>query len=146
MKLTDALRGEHGVFYAQFGHLEENVPKSQDVAEVRGQAALLAACLITHATLEDEVLFAALEPAIGKMGPLAVMRMEHEQIDGALASAREATDLGQAKELVLKALSVAREHFTKEERVLFSMAEQALGEEQLSELCARWAERRGVFV
>jgi len=38
MKMTDALLGEHGVFYAQFNHLEEVVPKTEDLSEVLAQA------------------------------------------------------------------------------------------------------------
>jgi len=75
MKITDAFLGEHGVFYAQFSHLEQTVPNTAALGEVQAQAALLTAALETHAHLEEELLFSTLEPHLGQGGPLAVMRM-----------------------------------------------------------------------
>jgi iron-sulfur cluster repair protein YtfE (RIC family) len=140
MKLTEALLGEHGVFYAQFGHLERTLPATTTLAEVQAPAALLAAGLATHARLEDELLFTKLDPS----GPVAVMRREHEQIEGDLSRAQEVSDLAQAQQLVLHAVQVARDHFIKEEEVLFPMAEQTLGEEALRELGTQWARERQV--
>lgn len=146
MKITDALTGEHGVFYAQFDHLEQAVPAAEALAQVQDQAALLAAGLKPHAHLENELLFAALDPNMGPTGPVAVMRMEHEEIESTLARVQEARDLAEARELVLHAVQVARQHFAKEEQVLFPMAERMLGVEVLAHLGAQWAERRGVLV
>lgn len=144
MKITEALLGEHGVFYALFDHLEQAVPAADSLALVQSQAALLTAALATHAGLEDELLFSALDPHLGQMGPLAVMRMEHDEIENTLGQVQEARDLTQAQRLVLHAVRVAREHFAKEEQVLFPMAHQVLDERELTQLGAQWAERRGV--
>jgi hemerythrin-like domain-containing protein len=147
MKITDALLGEHGVFYAQFGQLEKAVPASETLAQVQGQAALLGAALKPHASMEDEFLFTPLESHLGtQAGPLAVMRMEHDKIEGALARVQEVQDLAEAQGLVLQVVQVAREHFAKEEQILYPMAEQMLGAETLAQLATRWAERRGVTV
>lgn len=144
MKVTDALRGEHGVFYAQFDHLEQRFAGGfLDNAEIL--AALLAAALEPHASIEDEVLFAALESALGgEVGPIPVMRMEHQTIEELLAKARQAAEPGQAASLLIEALQVAREHFAKEEHVLFPMAEQMLDRGVLESLGEEWAARRGV--
>lgn len=146
MKITDALLGEHGVFYAQFSHLEQVVPELGDLALVQAQAALLTAALETHAHLEDELLFAALEPQLGQGGPLAVMRMEHRQIEEGLARLLGLGELAPARQLLLQVVQVARDHFAKEEQVLYPMAQQALGEARLAELGARWAAQRQVVV
>lgn len=145
MKITDALLGEHRVFYAQFGHLEESLPSLGTREEVQRVAALLAAGLETHAHVEDELLFAALEPYLGSAaGPLLVMRHEHAEIEGALARVGQAEDLAVARDLLGQAVHVAREHFAKEEHVLFPMATQFLGDARLSELGVAWAARREV--
>lgn len=144
MRITEALLGEHGVFYAQFNHLEQTVPAAPTLDLVQSQAALLTAALATHANLENELLFSALDPHLGPAGPLAVMRMEHDQIESLLTQAQEAQDVKQAQQLVLQAVQVARNHFAKEEQVLFPMALQVLDEPTLSELAAQWANRRGV--
>jgi iron-sulfur cluster repair protein YtfE (RIC family) len=146
MKITDAFLGEHGVFYAQFSHLEQVVPQQRDLALIQAQGALLTAALETHAHLEDELLFSALEPHFGQGGPLAVMRLEHEQIEGGLARLPGLGDLGQARELLLQVVRVARDHFAKEEQVLYPMAHQALGEAKLAELGALWAAQREVVM
>lgn len=145
MKITEALLGEHGVFYAQFDHLEQAVPAASALELVQSQAALLTAALATHAGLENELLFSALDPHLGQMGPLAVMRMEHDEIENTLGQVQEARDLAQAQHLVLHAMRVARDHFAKEEQVLFPMAHQVLDEERLAQLGTQWAERRGVI-
>lgn len=144
MKLTDALLGEHGVFYAQFDHLAQAVPPESTLELIQSQAALLSAALATHANLEDELLFSALDPHLGHMGPLSVMRMEHDEIENALGQVQRASDLAEAKQWLSHAVRVARDHFAKEEQVLFPMAHQVLSEEQLTQLGAQWAQRRGV--
>lgn len=147
MKITEALLGEHGVFYALFDQLERAVPASATLAQVQDQAALLAAALKPHASMEDELLFTSLESHLeSQSGPLAVMRAEHSGIEDALARVQEVQDLAEAQGLVLHVVQMAREHFAKEEQILFPMAEQMLGGETLAQLAARWAEQRGVTV
>jgi iron-sulfur cluster repair protein YtfE (RIC family) len=147
MKVTDALLGEHGVFYAQFDYMEKNVPHAQDLALVKSQGAMLAAALAPHAHLEDELLFIALEAHLDpQSGPLAVMRMEHNEIEGSLERLQKRQDLAEAKNLLLHAIQTARAHFAKEEQVLFPLAGQMLEAGKLVQLGAKWAERRKVSV
>lgn len=144
MKITDAFLGEHGVLYAHFDHVQQAAPAAAGLALIQGQATLLTATLGSHAHLEDELLFSALDPYLGPMGPLAVMRMEHDQIEGLLAAAQQAQGPDQALRLLLQAVQVARSHFAKEEQVLYPIALQVLGESRLLELGSQWAARRGV--
>ncbi len=146
MKLTDALRGEHGVFYAQFAHLEQAVPAVDDLAVLKSQAEMLASALATHAKLEEELLFRALDPHIGEMGPLAMMRAEHEQIEEALAQIPGFADLAETQQQLLRVVEVARQHFAKEEQILFKLSSESLGDEMLRDLGGKWAERRGVMI
>jgi hybrid cluster-associated redox disulfide protein len=147
MKITEAFLGEHGVFYAQFNHLEEAIPAAETLTQVQNLAALLAAGLKPHAQLENDLLITAMEEQLGAgTGPMAVMRMEHDEIEGTLARVQEVRDLAEAQDLVLRAIQLARDHFAKEEQVLFPLAEQALGADTLTQLGARWAEGRRVTV
>ncbi|MGH7600580.1 MAG: hemerythrin domain-containing protein [bacterium] len=147
MNVTDALLGEHGVFYAQFDYLEKNIPHAGDLAPVKSQGAMLAAALAPHAHLEDELLFIALESHLDpQSGPLAVMRMEHNEIEGSLERLQALQDLAEAKNLLLHAIQTARAHFAKEEQVLFPLAGQMLEAKKLSLLGAKWAESRKVRV
>ena len=146
MHITDALLGEHAVFYALFSRLEQSLADVANTDEIRVAVSLLEASLMSHADLENQLLFAELEKHIGSGGPIAVMRAEHDEIDHGLAAAVQAVDAEEGARRLLGALSVAREHFAKEERILFDLARQSLGEAELTRLGAAWAERRQVFV
>jgi hemerythrin-like domain-containing protein len=139
--ITDALVGEHGVIYALLAHLEQASFGSAEAA--RAAAALLAAGLATHAQIEDELSFVPLEAHLGPGGgPLAVMRMEHEEVEGTLARLQEVEDVEKARTLAAHLAKTAREHFAKEEQVLFPMAEQLLAGHELRRLGEDWARRR----
>ncbi|RMF88680.1 MAG: hemerythrin domain-containing protein [Nitrospinota bacterium] len=146
MKITEALRGEHGVFYTQFHSLQQTVSSANAVEQVQALVTLLATALEQHAQLEDDLLFTALDPHLGPMGPLAVMRREHDEIRETLARLQTLQDPAEAKHLALHAVQVALAHFAKEEQVLFPMAEQFLDAATLTQLGKRWAEQRGVSV
>ncbi len=162
MKITDALKGEHGVFYALFDHLEQ-FAGGANLSDIKAAGALLAAGLVPHAMIENDVLFPPLEARIGDSGPTMVMRMEHQEIEGKLQELRELAgthdeiegalarlpkvdDLDEARRLVKDILFLAREHFAKEENMLFPMAEQMLDADTLEQLGVRWAERRSVVL
>jgi len=85
---------------------------------------MLTSALEGHAQLEEELLFKNLELHIGPTGPLAVMRAEHNQIEHSLESLPDAQSLGQAQDLLQKVIAVARNHFAKEEQILYPMIDQ----------------------
>lgn len=146
MKLTDGLLGEHAVFYAQFDHMEQVVPAAESVAEIHAQSGMLAAALATHAGLEEELLFKSLDSHPGAGGPLNVMRMEHQEIEGILERIPNENELDRSKTLLLELIQIARQHFAKEEQILFRLALELLGTEALQELGNRWAEQRKVMI
>ena len=146
MKVTEAFLGEHAVFYAQFDHLEKSLATAPSLEWVKAQAQLLQPAIASHAQLEDELLFTTLEKQMGPGGPVAVMRMEHEEIEGTLAAIPEIQDLEPARGRLLGVIQTARQHFAKEEQVLFPLAGQMLNVDQLNRLGEGWAERRKVDV
>ena len=146
MNILKALLGEHAVFYAQFSHLERTLPGMEEAGLIRAQGALLAAGLASHAALENELLFDLLEARQGQMGPVTVMRMEHQQIETQLQALAAEGAAAPARERLLDVLRQARDHFAKEEQVLFPMAANILTQAELRAAGARWAERRQVRV
>jgi iron-sulfur cluster repair protein YtfE (RIC family) len=146
VKLTDALLGEHGVFYAFFDRIEAVTAAAVTLAQIQGATSVLGAVVQSHAKLEEELLFPALETHMGPAGPLAVMRAEHEGIEDAMRQIQEARELDEGAVLVGRALSIVRSHFQKEEEVLFSMARQMLDEETQIRLGKAWAEARRVTI
>ncbi len=144
MKLTDALLGEHAVLYDLFSHLRELPEKNLPVEEMRGAVAVLDQLLRAHAGIEEDLLFPSLEPHIGQMGPLSVMRSEHKAIDDLLGRLGKETDPAALKTLTGELIDLAFNHFQKEEGALFPMARQFLDEAKLSELGDLWAQKRKV--
>jgi hemerythrin-like domain-containing protein len=108
----------------------------QDAAQGRWEAArtawngFVAACE-RHLGQEETVLFPLLERFLGASGgPTAVMRMEHQQMRslfGELGRALEGADadafLGGADTLLV----LIQQHNTKEEQILYPMADRLLG-------------------
>jgi len=144
MKITDALLGEHAVLYRLLDYCAAEAA-AWDETTLRSAAGALAAALKSHAQIEDSLLFQALDPVFPPgMGPLAVMRDEHEEIEGSIDRVLGGAGLEQGRMLLVDLSALAHDHFAKEEQVLFPMAEQHLGEARLTEIGARWAEERGV--
>lgn len=163
MKITDALKGEHGVFYAQFQFIEKALD-DVNLTTLQALGAMLASALAPHAQMEDEILLPPLEEKIGQDGPTGPFRSEHVQIDtmlerlqgirdvsgahdrieGALARLPDAKKVEEAQQLVRDILFAARDHFAKEEHMLFPLAEEILNDGTLELLGMDWAQRRGV--
>ena len=146
MKLTDALRGEHAILYELFNGVRETLNDSEDVNVIRTAVAMLERNLRSHAAIEDEFLFPELDPHIGNLGPLEMMRTEHRGIDELLEAIRHENDVAAIKGLVVDLHELAFGHFQKEEMALFGMAEQFLSEEELTTLGEKWAAKRNVDV
>ena len=93
MFITDALLGEHAVFYLLLGHIEQALPALDSLSALQHRFAAFAFALEAHAGLEDELLFTTLEPHLGtQAGPLAVMRFDHDQIIDLLDKIESAAD------------------------------------------------------
>jgi regulator of cell morphogenesis and NO signaling len=144
MRITDALLGEHAIFYLLMQDIEQALPALDSLDALHNRIAPLAFSLEAHAALEDALLFVTLEPYLGVQGgPLAVMRMEHDQIVALLERILSTSDLARGRTFAGQVIDAARTHFHKEEQILFRMAQQALSEETLYSLGAAWAARRG---
>jgi hemerythrin-like domain-containing protein len=146
MKLTNALLGEHAIIYELFDHLRDTILKSDDIRNIHGTVAIVESLLVSHARIEEDLLFSRLEPHLGQMGPLAMMRAEHRAIHDLLEAARRATDIADLKSAIGQLLDLAHGHFQKKETVLFPMARQYLDEATLTELGDEWAASRKVTV
>ncbi len=147
MKLTDALLGEHGAFYALFDEIEEIAATEDAMAQWRGATTVLEAMVTSHEALEERLLFAALRPHLGnESGPLAVLHAEHEEMERFLAHMQQEPDVDRAILWISEALGAARRHFKKEEQILFPLAQRILGDEALIRMGRDWAEARRVTI
>lgn len=146
MKLTDALLGEHAVLYDLFDWGRNAATKDADARDLLPVVLAMESLLIAHARVEEDLLFPRLESHLGPMGPLAVMRAEHQEIEDLIESAKNEADLAALKRTLDRLLDVSFGHFQKEEIALFPMAQQFLGDAALTELGDQWAARRKVNI
>lgn len=144
MTITEALIAEHVVFHNLFDHAERVVPGLKTLAEVQTLAGTLQAVLKAHSDGEDDLLIAPLEHSMDHLGQRETFHEEHEEIEQNLQAACAARKVEKAKRALQVAVLLAREHFDKEERLVFPMAEELLSQKTLSDLGKRWQERRKV--
>lgn len=146
MKLTDALLGEHGVLVDMLGELDGLTSRAESAHEVAVAVEVPAAALLQHAKVEDELLFPALEAVAGKQGITTAMRAEHVEIDALVARVRSASSLEECLRALDELLEKTREHFEKEEQILFPMIEREIGDTRLEALAEKWAALRRVTI
>lgn len=74
------------------------------------------------------------------------MRMEHDQITDLLGRIESTSSAEEGRALAVQMIQVTHGHFQKEEQVLFRMARQFLGEEELTSLGAAWTQRSAPLI
>ncbi len=146
MKITEILVAEHVVFHNLFDHIEKTLPRLKTLAEVKSLSATLDALMCPHANTEDDLLMGPLEHCLEQIGQSETFHEEHEEIDAQLAQVQKARGPKQARDLLLQAVLRSREHFDKEERVVFPLAERLLKAKTLSNLGDEWRKRRDAAV
>ena len=126
MQILDELRHDHESLRAEMSALEEGRSTPERLARfVRD--------LENHAHREDELLFGALEPYLPTdHGPLQAMRAEHADIERLLERLTLDDPPG-----VTRLCTLARDHFQKEEQVLFVFAARLLDPSRLAMLGAK---------
>lgn len=146
MKLTDALLGEHGVLNDMLDELEAIAMSASRAQDLVAAAEPVLAVLLRHATLEDELLFPALEKVPGLAGMSRAMRAEHQLIESMASRFRATSDLATCRRQLAEILATTRIHFAKEEQVCFPASVTGVAESELSALGGHWASSRSVHV
>ncbi len=144
MRLTDMLRGEHAVFGALFDEIEEMASFAGELAQIESAMTVLSTEVKSHASLEEKLLFPALEPHLETGELVTEMLSEHEQIQSGLGRIENARGLDEAIEAVRQTLAIARNHFKNEEEKFYALAEEVLDDETLIELGEAWATAHAV--
>jgi hemerythrin-like domain-containing protein len=142
MKITEILMAEHAVFHNLFDHIETTVPRLKTLAELKSLAAVMSKLTAPHSHTEDELFIDPLEHCFDQLGQKETFHHEHDLIEQAMEKVQKAKDLKTAKRLLLGAIAASRNHFDKEERIVFPMAERILKARTLNELGAQWLKQR----
>ncbi len=142
MKITDALLAEHLVFHNMFDHIEAVTPQMKTLGEIKALAAVMESMLKAHSDTEDELFIGPLEHCFEQIGQRDAFLQEHQEMDGNLELVLKSTRVDVARELLLRAVAQSRQHFDKEERIVFPMAERVLKATTLKELGQIWMHQR----
>lgn len=131
MRISEFLGQDHRHCDAQLAELETCIQQG----DWNGAGVALdsfAGATLHHFTMEEEVLFPALEQATGqRQGPTRVMRLEHADMRQLLAELREAVaarDHGTFGSVSDTLLIMLQQHNAKEEQVLYPLADRLLGD------------------
>ena len=86
--------------------------------------------LLNHFEIEEQILFPAIENALGKLPLVASLIAQHRQVEDLIAQLRSAPDAA----LLERLCGLLAEHIRREESDLFQMAQSRLPEPILREL------------
>lgn len=142
MKITEALFAEHLVFHNMFDYIEAVVPRLKTLAEVKSLATLMESLLKAHSDTEDELFLGPLDHCFEQIGQRDAFLEEHKEIDDSMKALQHVKNLKKARQLLLAAVAYSREHFDKEERIVFPLAERVLNSKTLTSLGQTWMEQR----
>ena len=134
MKITEAIALEHATLLRVFDEVELVLPRLKSAGEVGRLAGILEGVLRTHAELEIEFAFVALDHALYHKRHLETLHQDHRELDTRFRQARKASTREGARGLLQGAMRASREHFRHEERDLFPLVERTLGLGVLSAL------------
>lgn len=144
LDLIDLLLGEHAALLSLFRHMDARLAV-MDLRQVLAAGETVEAMLMAHAVEEDSLLFHALP--VGQRGvkqTLEAMLGEHNEQRQLLEELRGMETVVAARGQLRRVMELTREHFAVEERVLFGLAKELLGDNLLSELGEEFARRRGI--
>ena len=130
--VVELLTSDHRNSDTLFAEIEAEVAR-KSWATVGQKLVAFRAKMKTHYQAEENLLFPAMERVAGQpLGPVMVMRSEHQQILGlveeltdALARQDSDTFLGVSETLMI----LIQQHNMKEEQILYPMADSLLGPE-----------------
>lgn len=142
MKITEILMAEHAVFHNLFDHIEATVPDLKTLDEVKSFALLVDRVMAPHSKTEDDLFIEPLEHCFEQIGQNETFHAEHRHIEEMLACVQKARTLEEGKKILLAAMAASRDHFDKEERIVFPMAERVLKAKTLSVLGTEWLRKR----
>lgn len=137
--ITEALVMEHAIFGAVFDQFERVFPKQRTAQEVKWMATVAEGLLSGHAETETNLAYSALDHVLAEDGRLARLHQDHHEIDEHFKRVHQADDVTKAQHLLRRAFAATREHFHREEDIIFPFLERVLRAETLEILGETWA-------
>ena len=142
MKITDALLAEHVVFHSIFASITRETPNFKTVEEFRAVAKMLLGTLEAHGRAEHDLLLPPIEPYLNDIGHLENFHQEDDAIISNLEQTATTESIEEARRHLNNGLRLAIEHFDKEERLVFPLAETHISNDSLHALGKAWSEMK----
>ena len=141
MKATTLLKNDHSAvkkLLTAFGHTTARA--AQQRQELVDQ---IAQELEIHSAIEEEIFYPAVKSVRGGQSLVSEAKAEHKKVDSLVAEAQGMSmDTDEVMEKVEELRDAVIHHATEEEREMFPLAEDGLGEQQLEELGEQLAARK----
>jgi len=141
--ITSFMVAEH----TRLGDLWEQITaalKAEEFARLHGLARDLSAALKRHISVEEQILFPAIESKSNNHEPTNAMRLEHRQMERMLEQLKPLLTLAElwtgikaVEGQEIEPGALLRSHENKEHDVLYPLADQLLGVEEARTLVAR---------
>ena len=137
--VTEILSREHQVVLGRLSELESALDSYSEEA-LRDTLRFFDESVTLHRRKEEEILFPALSPHFpADAGPVVCMLGEHREEKRLLDELRQALERGDREKAIVHGrfiVDLLRQHITKEDHVLFPMAERLLDPAQRDHISA----------
>jgi hemerythrin-like domain-containing protein len=142
--ITKILIMEHTVFCDVFDQIERILAGTKSADEVKALASVVEGLLVSHAETETNLAYSVLDHALADKGSLDRLHQDHHEIDDQFQRIHRTTNPAEAQRLLKKALLATREHFHREEKIIFPVLEKTLQPDTLRSLGGKWMESHSV--
>jgi hemerythrin-like domain-containing protein len=139
--ITKTLSLEHAVFCKVFAQIERVLSVTSSAPEIKLLASVVEGLLSGHGETETNLAYAALDRALANRGTLEQLYQDHREIDDHFKRIHQTDDPVVALRLLEKALAATREHFRREEKIVFPILEKTLRPDTLWILGGEWQAR-----
>jgi hypothetical protein len=136
--ITQALILEHEILRQIFYQIERVLSRSQSARVVKSLALVVEGLLTNHAKIEINLAYSVLDHVLAERDASQGLYQDHEELDGHFAPIHRTSDPAKASSLLKKALTATREHFRREEQIVFPTLEEILRPETLWTLGDQW--------
>jgi hemerythrin-like domain-containing protein len=136
--ITEVLVVEHSLFCTLFERIEGALPRLVTAREVKLLGSMVEGMLSGHAQTEASLAYSVLDHVLKEDGRLHRLHQDHHEIDGRLKRVQEVDDLAEAADLLRQAMAASREHFRREEEIIFPFLERILKTQTLETLGDAW--------
>jgi hemerythrin-like domain-containing protein len=136
--ITQALILEHEILRQIFDQIESVLSRSQSARVVKSLALVVEGLLSKHGKIEINLVYSVLDHVLAERNASKDLYQHHEELDGHFARIHRTSGPAKASSLLKKALTATREHFRREEQIVFPTLEEILRPETLWTLGDQW--------